>query len=508
MSSVREMVASCSTAAVQSQPERRRTARASPSRQPQPQPSPLARAQAFALLSLAALASLSTPVAAQTTARFEPPGNQVLFGAWIDTQEGYLDTPSLFNQRIGYNVPVYQIAQEIPLPKYNYTSGAGGAAPENLIELSQTDAAVFLTVYPTDGFDAVSDADFTALAQQISDYHTINNRTVFLRYAPEMQGLWNLLYGMRPTEFVASWTKMHAAVTALAPDTIFVWAPNTPQSYPYGQTFTSIPGGSTAADQTALDTNGDGAFNSEDDAFSPYYPGDDLVDWIGLSLYYKGTDSDVTNAVQETNFCAQAISGTNPNGGANITNWYGSYCNKAGKACMFSESGAAFHVNDAGVTQAQVQLPWITSCITNEALYDQFPRLKMVMQFEFEKNETSNDRNAAGNYVDLRDYRITNDTAVRNEFLSALNPMATRFSWAMSRALPTSISSAGAPPPQTNSAGSTVVDAITQTLRARPTTFPSLFGTTSDGGQRQEVIQLAALVVSGIVGALTVMKML
>lgn len=38
-----------------------------------------------------------------------------------------------------------------------------------LIELSGTDAAVFLTVYPYQGFNTVSVADFSALGQQILD---------------------------------------------------------------------------------------------------------------------------------------------------------------------------------------------------------------------------------------------------------------------------------------------------------------------------------------------------
>lgn len=58
--------------------------------------------------------------------------------------------------------------------------------------------------------------------------------------------------------------------------------------YPYGQSFaanaaTGYPG-ANLADQAALDTNKDGVFNAADDAFSPYYPGDPYVDWIGLSL--------------------------------------------------------------------------------------------------------------------------------------------------------------------------------------------------------------------------------
>lgn len=43
-----------------------------------------------------------------------------------------------------------------------------------------------------------------------------------------MQGTWNA-YGMQPTGFIASYRRIYAAVKAVAPGTIMVWAPNTPQ---------------------------------------------------------------------------------------------------------------------------------------------------------------------------------------------------------------------------------------------------------------------------------------
>lgn len=45
---------------------------------------------------------------------------------------GYNDRPLDFNNRVQQLVPVYQIAQPIPLPRYNYVTGAGGPAPENV----------------------------------------------------------------------------------------------------------------------------------------------------------------------------------------------------------------------------------------------------------------------------------------------------------------------------------------------------------------------------------------
>jgi len=50
----------------------------------------------------------------------------------------------------------------------------------------------------------------------------------------------------------------------------------------FGATFADIP---SVADQTALDTNNNGQLDGGDDPYSPWYPGDDQVDWIGISLY-------------------------------------------------------------------------------------------------------------------------------------------------------------------------------------------------------------------------------
>lgn len=57
-----------------------------------------------------------------------------------------------------------------------------------MIEQTQTDAAVYLTVYPST-FN-LRDADWAVLGGQLRNYTEVYNRTVFLRFAPEMQGIW------------------------------------------------------------------------------------------------------------------------------------------------------------------------------------------------------------------------------------------------------------------------------------------------------------------------------
>jgi hypothetical protein len=81
---------------------------------------------------------------------------------------------------------------------------------------------------------------------------------------------------------------MYTIVKQVAPNTVVLWSvsvavdrsetfltdlpqPNTSYGYPSGATLSGV---ASAEDRTALDTNGDGELTALDDAFSPYYPGD------------------------------------------------------------------------------------------------------------------------------------------------------------------------------------------------------------------------------------------
>lgn len=360
----------------------------------------------------------------------------VYFGVWPDTAHGFSDTPAMINQRLGFNTSVFQIAQLIPLPPYNYTTGAGGPAPEYLIEQTQTDAAVFLTVYPT-GLDTVTDDDLKLLGTQLQGYTQVMNRTVFLRFAPEMQGTWNP-YGFQPTKFLALWRRMWLAVKTAAPATAVVWAPNTPQSYPYGQSSAAL----SPEDLALLDTDHDGKVGPTDDPFTPYYPGDDQVDWIGLSTYYKGPNFQNVNVPQPSGYCGSVMNGTSP---TSTFNWYDMYCNRPGKACMIAESGAAFHV-DAVNAQAStaksivdLQRAWWQDCITSPAIVQSFPRLKLHMHFEHVKLEMD------GGKPDLRDYRLSNDTDTLAAFKQDFSAVSANFIVPAFRPLPPGVPALGRP---------------------------------------------------------------
>jgi beta-mannanase len=98
-----------------------------------------------------------------------------------------------------------------------------------------------------------------------------------IRYASEMNGSW-FLYGQKPTEFIREWNRLVNAVRNATDTTnvAFLWAPNSGNGYPYMGGDSSVNPSMPSFDKT-LDTNHDGLFNNQDDPYTPYYPGDDMV---------------------------------------------------------------------------------------------------------------------------------------------------------------------------------------------------------------------------------------
>lgn len=355
----------------------------------------------------------------------EPPDGRAYLGAWTDGSDPYLDSPSAINRRVGKDFYAFQFAQTIPVTPYDPNTGAGG--PINITQLVQVDtpAALFLTVYPQ-SLNQVTDQALDGLGKQILEYqNNLPNRQVFLRFAPEMQGDW-MTYGLQPSGYLSLWRRMFTIIKNLAPNTIIVWAPNGAMGYPYAAQMSSV---ASKTDQELLDTNKNGQLDSDDDAYSPYYPGDSYVDWNGISWYWKGTEFPYRlNQLLPSGYSAGAMTGRAPVGAIgsgvalNFTNFYDSYCQR--KPCMFAEMGAAFHRNSSSQiapSQETLQQAWWRDTFTSNEFMDRFPKVKMFMLFEHEKPEDGGD---------VRDYRITTDDRVRSTWLQDFEAVQSRYIWA------------------------------------------------------------------------------
>ncbi|KAJ3398621.1 hypothetical protein HDU80_008726 [Chytriomyces hyalinus] len=243
-------------------------------------------------MKLAFLALVATKLAAATL--YEPADGKIIFGAWVETEAASTvgpvtlggDTPSAFNTRLGQNAGVFHMSQSIPLAISPFDQ-TQQTAPLNLLETTKTDAILFLTIYPSQTgatpYDLITDRDLQLLAWQLGNITdpTLSGRRVLLRFGPEMNGNW-FAYGEQPTRYVAEYRRLVNAIRAVTKRVSFVWSPNAGNNYPFGVTRVAD------AELAALDTNKDGVIDSEDDPFSPYWPGEEYVDWVGTSLYWKG----------------------------------------------------------------------------------------------------------------------------------------------------------------------------------------------------------------------------
>lgn len=174
---------------------------------------------------------------------------------------------------------------------------------------------------------------------------------------------------------------------------IFVYFKANGYPYLYGRTSIVLK---NSSDFKSLDTNKDGVFDSKDDPYYPYYPGDDygkfsliyfLVDWIGISSVFRGlihpaaylNSSNTTNTTQPSLTVNDTLNilppkdfndTENPYGisfnqqltGGNV-NLYDSYALKKNKPFILWDVGAAFYVESVGESEVLIKSSWLSQII-------------------------------------------------------------------------------------------------------------------------------------------------
>ncbi|KAJ3075101.1 hypothetical protein HDU98_009169 [Podochytrium sp. JEL0797] len=334
-------------------------------------------------------------------AKLEPADGKLIFGPWWDSSSGPVsggETPKDFNQKMGFNSGVFQIYQYLPpkpptngKPDYD----AVNHNPDGTINMNVfndgTNAAIFLTVYPQN-LTGIAASDITNLGNQCQTIIKTTGRNVFIRFGPEMNGDWMPYSGNAPA-FISLWRQIYTTITTIAPTVAFVWSPssNTPSNqYPY----------------------------------NAYWPGPEYVDWVGLSIYWRGYNDNypisyLTNTLCPSDFTAQLLDSTAPlertmQGGP--TSFYQEYAVGFDKPVAISEGGGAFTTAytevgsgfvtqvDAGPGRTATIMSFWNSNIFNAGFMAKYPRLKLAIAFEIWKDEAE-----GGQYMAQRDCRVSGD---------------------------------------------------------------------------------------------------
>lgn len=206
-----------------------------------------------------------------------------------------------------------------------------------------------------------------------------------------------------------------------------LWSPNVGVHYPYN----AAPGAAVQSgydtappeDRAELDTNHDGLITAADDPYLPYYPGDDVVDWVGLSLYYY--QDGPNNKVPQPGYFFDYLRGTNlqaygadPTVDMSLRDFYQRFSVERNKPLALSESGAGYLIGQPGATEAEIKTAWYKE-VLDPTTIAQLPNMKLVINFEEEKVESLYQKNWA----------LTNDTAVLGGYRTYLNTLGNEVLW-------------------------------------------------------------------------------
>ncbi|MFJ6026621.1 OpgC domain-containing protein [Pseudarthrobacter sp. NPDC092424] len=272
------------------------------------------------------------------------------FGALLnwgsDSAAGYAKRTGISAALYGQSVPMPMNSQEqVYLKAYFSQIAAEGAHALVTVEPRQ----------PLVELDAAAAATF---ARQVADASAGFSGAIYLRFAPEMNAPW-VAWGQQPAAYRAAFAAVASAVRPAVNNAAMVWAPAAGGDYPFREATTEPPGG---ASMRSLDTSGDGVWNGDDDAYAPYYPGDEFTDWAGLSIYHDPTNGGpAKNELPvEGGFAAEldpAASGPGEN------NFYRTYGEARGKPLMV-ETGAYYSPGSSGEAEADIKNRWSDQVIT------------------------------------------------------------------------------------------------------------------------------------------------
>ncbi len=264
------------------------------------------------------------------------------------------------------------------------------AARANLIgffeQVGAARAHGLITLEPHDGLAAVTPEAAAELAAVLDAAWAGHGVATFVRFAHEMNGSW-YPWAQQPEAYVEAFRVVADAVHG-ATASAMVWAPNDGAGYPFaGGPFEAAPG---SPERAALDTDGDGDLTPADDPYEPYWPGDDAVDWVGMSLYFWGVQHPwgENELAPDGRFAAQ-LTGQPTGAHADeraVPDFYATYAEGHDKPMAIIETAALYDPAGDGPDEAAVKSAWFEQVFSAETR-DRFGRIGMINWFEWRKQE-------------------------------------------------------------------------------------------------------------------------
>ncbi|KAJ3108821.1 hypothetical protein HDU97_010093 [Phlyctochytrium planicorne] len=167
-------------------------------------------------------------------------------------------------------------------------NGLQKVAEDVIVSLGETgtDAMVILSIM-SDAMVSVENLGKEKLALISASMEQLVKKQglrVFLRLFPDMNSKWDATKNLPqdPLAYIQLYRNVHNSITTtLSPYRdrfAFMWSPDCRVH----RKFVSMP----ASTYPSLDTDGSGQIDKNDDPYTPYFPGESVVDWLGCEYYY------------------------------------------------------------------------------------------------------------------------------------------------------------------------------------------------------------------------------
>lgn len=204
--------------------------------------------------------------------------------------------------------------------------------------------SIIITPQPFEGLEKVTADAIKDFVSTLRKYEK-SGLTFIVRFAPEMNGSW-FPWAQSPTQYIQTFRLISDALRSGTKYATMMWAPVVGLGYPYpaGQYAAQCGKGSTSRDCKLLDTNRDGEFTGLDDMFSPYWPGDLYVDWIGSALSWWGKAYPWgENEIPEADYFYDSLLGGSAGERPSI---YKTYSEEKDIAMVITETAAMYNLCD------------------------------------------------------------------------------------------------------------------------------------------------------------------
>ena len=264
-------------------------------------------------------------------------------------------------------------------------------------------AVVVLDLQPRTSLDDLSAEDAESLGNLLGALHDEVGTWFLARFGAEMNGSWEP-WGQQAVAYKAAFRILAEGLSTTAPQVETVWSPVYGSGYPYRQEQGTDGdlGLPDEVDVEPLDTNGDGRLAAGDDPYGPYFPGDDVVDWVGLTLYRFGQDQGIeSNVVPTGEYDARLAETWGYADGTTSRPFYDRFA-APGDRPMLVQTSALYNPAVGGATELALKRSWWRQVFGSARGY---PLIGLISWLEVDRVEAEVDTTAV-------DWRVTADPEI------------------------------------------------------------------------------------------------